>query len=516
MEGKIASIALKTVYDEVLLAFEEALDEAENIASHSTGKRSRELATWLDNATTSLISWAVDTRVDDGWLAAVERTPLGFEIRRALLELQQSLGGLMSGRRSRRGSSVSASSGRVWSSEVIQVDHVENEGSMVSMSALVGDLQGFVRPIRMAHASKEGPYRNLKLAVDDIYNKTQPKSESFAGSRTYRPNPAAAFADKGPSHIYDSVGDLLPKLSQSSIASSSSPTNIPSRPKTIAIEHETPTKILQQPNFQSEEGIGDYRQETAATTRDFNVKAILWINIGTALRKNCQEDSHGARFVTPEVTARIMPQSTIRNLFRVLEPLPVQSMSIAAVASEYSKVLAVCLYEGLTPPFFGSLLQCLISDHQLPVGEDFLQSILSSLPEVIDKQDIQRFCAAQWVFLPVLEHNWSDHMPIQDQDPEVFLLQRLSEAVRVMDVIGQSLRSHNGQQPEDSTEIDTASLGVGQAFSDVPELEGRKLRDRDGIGDRTKSASAKWDILVAPGLEGIENIGSPRSKASGK
>ncbi|KAL8901743.1 MAG: hypothetical protein Q9207_005054 [Kuettlingeria erythrocarpa] len=53
---------------------------------------------------------------------------------------------------------------------------------------------------------------------------------------------------------------------------------------------------------------------------------------------------------------------------------------------------------------------------------------------------------------------------------------------------------------------------------DVPELAGTELKARqqvpDSNSDRVKPGSAKWSILVAPGLEGIENVGSPKSKAS--
>ncbi|KAL8687565.1 MAG: hypothetical protein Q9218_006300 [Villophora microphyllina] len=49
----------------------------------------------------------------------------------------------------------------------------------------------------------------------------------------------------------------------------------------------------------------------------------------------------------------------------------------------------------------------------------------------------------------------------------------------------------------------------------VPELAGTELRERQQVPDdsseRIKPGSAKWNILVAPGLE---NLGSPRSKAS--
>lgn len=52
----------------------------------------------------------------------------------------------------------------------------------------------------------------------------------------------------------------------------------------------------------------------------------------------------------------------------------------------------------------------------------------------------------------------------------------------------------------------------------VPELGGTELSERqqvpDSSSDRVKPGSAKWNILVAPGLEGIENVGSPMSKTS--
>ncbi|KAL8886301.1 MAG: hypothetical protein Q9215_005974 [Flavoplaca cf. flavocitrina] len=53
----------------------------------------------------------------------------------------------------------------------------------------------------------------------------------------------------------------------------------------------------------------------------------------------------------------------------------------------------------------------------------------------------------------------------------------------------------------------------------LPELVGSPLEERqqapDSSSDKIKPGSAKWNILVAPGLEGIENIGSPKSMTSG-
>ncbi|KAL8809382.1 MAG: hypothetical protein Q9200_003470 [Gallowayella weberi] len=53
---------------------------------------------------------------------------------------------------------------------------------------------------------------------------------------------------------------------------------------------------------------------------------------------------------------------------------------------------------------------------------------------------------------------------------------------------------------------------------EVPELAGSPLSERqqvpDSSSDRIKPGSAKWSILVAPGLEGIENAATPRSQRS--
>lgn len=87
MDREKAYVALKTVYDDVLFAFEDALDEAERLPPPENSVRPRELIIWLENATTSLISWGVDIRADTGSLTAVEGLPLGVEVRYTLLEL---------------------------------------------------------------------------------------------------------------------------------------------------------------------------------------------------------------------------------------------------------------------------------------------------------------------------------------------------------------------------------------------------------------------------------------------
>ncbi|KAI4151634.1 MAG: hypothetical protein L6R39_001973 [Caloplaca ligustica] len=57
-----------------------------------------------------------------------------------------------------------------------------------------------------------------------------------------------------------------------------------------------------------------------------------------------------------------------------------------------------------------------------------------------------------------------------------------------------------------------------KALPKVPELAGTELRERQQAPDSSRNSpkpgSAKWNVLVAPGLEGIENAGTPRSKTS--
>ena len=149
MEDDKKASALKTVYDEVLLAFEEASDKAEDLASPKSSFLG-EVTTWLENATASLISWGIDTRADAGSLAAVEGTALGNEVRFTMRGLQVHLENVFDERNAQ----------------------LASEDPMAIMSGLIGMLQDFVRPIRMAQASisSEGPYRHLKQQVDNIYD----------------------------------------------------------------------------------------------------------------------------------------------------------------------------------------------------------------------------------------------------------------------------------------------------------------------------------------------------------
>ncbi|KAI4125120.1 MAG: hypothetical protein LQ338_004448, partial [Usnochroma carphineum] len=172
MEGEQARSALKTVYDEILLAFEEASDKAEDLASLEPSSQLREAIIWLENATASLISWGIDIRADAGSLAAIEGTPLETEVRCALCELRIHLDEVFDERSSRSVSHSSDSPGFALSSDPKQGESAADEDPMAIMSGLISVLQDFVRPIRMRHASitGEGPYRNLKHQIDIIYN----------------------------------------------------------------------------------------------------------------------------------------------------------------------------------------------------------------------------------------------------------------------------------------------------------------------------------------------------------
>ncbi|KAL8836467.1 MAG: hypothetical protein Q9170_002900 [Blastenia crenularia] len=198
MDIYAARKTLKMNYDEVLLTYEELSDKAEEFASHSLTSELKEAKTWLENATASLIPWGLDIKVDAGSLAAIEGTHLGSEVHRALKELHQQVEafsrvlfnergagdrpqspervkGNDPGERSEGGNTMSNGSKlqSFSSSHRDRSTYEANEDPMAIMSSLIGDLQGLVRPIRMAHASKnnQGPYRNLKRQIDIIYNR---------------------------------------------------------------------------------------------------------------------------------------------------------------------------------------------------------------------------------------------------------------------------------------------------------------------------------------------------------
>ena len=168
------SSTLRTVYDQVLLAFEEATDKAEDLASSKSNSNPRKVTTWLENATSSLISWGIDTRVNTGSLSAVVGTDVETEVRFTLLQLQVQIGRLFENDDfgSVPGpSTVNRTAATESPSNFAQNQTSADDNPLVIMSSLIGVLQDFVRPIRMLHAStsQKGPYQELKRRVDDIY-----------------------------------------------------------------------------------------------------------------------------------------------------------------------------------------------------------------------------------------------------------------------------------------------------------------------------------------------------------
>ncbi|KAL8638111.1 MAG: hypothetical protein Q9226_009035 [Calogaya cf. arnoldii] len=358
MEGEKAYVALKTVYDDVLFSFEEALDEAERLPPPITSVQPRELLIWLENATTSLISWGVDIRANTGSLTAVEGLPLGVEVRCTLLELQQRLDAFFHGRGSRWMSSDPGPNKPASSLDSIK-DRllITDSDPMASMSGLFGDLQDFVRPIRMLHASQssEGPYHSLKLRVDDLYNR-HVNREIHTESLTHKVDPVAGIG------ISDSVSN---------------------------------SRSLEDALTRSSQCISS---DDDRSTED------LWAHLGNTLRSVCNESWHGAHFIGPTAFDQVMSATTVRRLLRGLSPVSMRLSGTyidETVGLRCSKILAICMYARLAPTFFCHLVECLVSDKQLPIADDFLQLLLSSLPEAVDQKLVQRFCVAQWVFLPV-------------------------------------------------------------------------------------------------------------------
>jgi hypothetical protein len=168
--------ALKVLYDEVLLAFKEALDKAEDLISPKPGSHPRKVKTWLENATSSLISWGIDARTDAGSLSAVEGTPLENEVRCTLCELQRQLEKIYEERSFREEVFSLPEHATYVVPDLSPIPYGDglaaDEDPMTIMSSLIGVLQDTVRPIRMIHAlrKQEGPYRDLKRQINDIYN----------------------------------------------------------------------------------------------------------------------------------------------------------------------------------------------------------------------------------------------------------------------------------------------------------------------------------------------------------
>ncbi len=206
--------ALKILYDEVLLAFEEALDKAEDLTSPEPGSHHRKVKTWLENATSSLISWGIDARTDAGSLSAVEKTPLESEVRCTLCELQGQLEKIHEERSFREEVSSLPEHATSVVPELSPIPYGDglaaDEDPMAIMSSLIGVLQDTVRPIRMIHASKkqEGPYRDLKRQIDDIYNQHfEPRDRSAL--RAPESPPDVALLENDPSREPANVKDIL-------------------------------------------------------------------------------------------------------------------------------------------------------------------------------------------------------------------------------------------------------------------------------------------------------------------
>ena len=177
MEAEVESPTLRTIYDELLLSFEDALDEAEELASTELDPGLRILKTWLENAISTLISWEIDTRANAGSLSAIHGTPLGNEVRHVLTELKAQL---VSGRKPQTEPMLSFTPLATLTIQD-QKKYAMDEDQMAKMSNLIGVLQDLVRPIRMVHAStsREGPYQYLKEEVDKIYDQhVKPKDQA--------------------------------------------------------------------------------------------------------------------------------------------------------------------------------------------------------------------------------------------------------------------------------------------------------------------------------------------------
>ena len=176
-EAEVKSPTLRAIYDELLLLFEDALDEVEDLASVKPDPGLRIFNTWLQNAISTLTSWEIDTRANAGSLSAIQGTPLGNEVRHVLTELKAQL----VNERKPQTEPMLSSTGLATLKIQDHKNNAMDEDQMAEMSNLIGVLQDLVRPIRMLHAStnREGPYQYIKQEVDKMYDQhVKPKRQA--------------------------------------------------------------------------------------------------------------------------------------------------------------------------------------------------------------------------------------------------------------------------------------------------------------------------------------------------
>ena len=167
------NIDLKHLYDEIVVDFEEASEQAESLVSQNPNSPAWKVKTWLKNATASLISWGIDVRVESGSLSAIEKTSLKSGIQSLLQEIQDDLKTVLEEDK-RLDEHESFKKTMTSGPQNLANYHSEesaDQDTIAVMSSHIVTLQDLIRPIRMMHASErqEGPYRNLKQQVENIY-----------------------------------------------------------------------------------------------------------------------------------------------------------------------------------------------------------------------------------------------------------------------------------------------------------------------------------------------------------
>ncbi len=166
------------------------MDEAEELNSLEPGSHLDQRTIWLENATSSLIFWGTDVRIEAGSLSALQATHLEKEVRYAMCELQNEIEKIYDGRSFREeepsppghiaffspNTSSIPREDEVAASNLYPVtsgdESAAAEDPMATMSSLIIGLQENVRPIRMIHASinQEGPYWPLKRQIDEMFS----------------------------------------------------------------------------------------------------------------------------------------------------------------------------------------------------------------------------------------------------------------------------------------------------------------------------------------------------------
>ncbi|OQV10667.1 Protein kinase domain-containing protein [Cladophialophora immunda] len=256
--------ALQDCYNSLIAKIEDFLDD---VALEAPAAASTRASTWLENLLAGLDSWGVDIRASDGSLALIENSPVGFEVRSILLEIDHDL--------SSPSSIITAFTPLKPPSETPDIKPDSGDKTKIhSISSALGNLRDLANPIRLVLVTTHstGPYEVLKSRIDDISAKYQ--------------NSASQPLDGGGNVTRDQLENEMAKieipLRPSTEYLEGAKDSIPSPRPTIKPGQALCTLIItsyQKPLAQIEDLIVEYAEETAF--EKLSATATEWLTAHT-------------------------------------------------------------------------------------------------------------------------------------------------------------------------------------------------------------------------------------------